>query len=40
MNEPVEKIFCDDRIEEIRLNYEKKVVHRFLENYTKGFREF
>jgi hypothetical protein len=36
----MEKILCDDRIEEIRLHYEKKVMERFVENYIKGLRDF
>ena len=36
----MEKTLCDDRLKEIRFNYEKKIVQRFLENYIKGIRDF
>jgi len=40
VGEPVESFFCDSRIREIRLNYESKVLERFLENYVQGLRLF
>lgn len=32
--------FCDERIGEVSLHFERKVVERFLENYIKGLRSF
>ena len=40
MKEQLELLLCDDRIGEILLHFERKVVERFLENYIKGLREF
>ena len=38
--EQLDRLFCDERIQEIQLNLERKVVERFLENYIKGLREY
>lgn len=40
MREQLDRLFCDERIQEIQLNLERKVVERFLENYIKGLREY
>jgi hypothetical protein len=40
MKEQMDRLFCDERIGEVLLNFERKIVERFLENYIKGLREF
>jgi hypothetical protein len=40
MKEQMDKLFCDERIGEVLLNFERNIIERFLENYIKGIREF
>ena len=40
MKEPMDIMFCDERIGDVLLHFERNIVQRFLENYIKGLREF
>lgn len=37
---PLENLLSDERLQFLRLHYERKVVERFIENYMKALRDF
>jgi hypothetical protein len=38
--EKLETLMCDDRLLEVRHQFERKIVERFIQNYVKGLREY
>lgn len=36
----ISAIFCDERLQSIRTNFEKKVCERFFENYVEALKDY